>query len=206
VQLRFDREAIQPRAVAELAWQRQVARLDQRRRFAQRLDAQHQRAGVVLPAPGVRGLDQMARGKLGLIVQLQQAMQFELAQRLPRAVADQHEHIACHQIAVAEIGHDVDVEPQRAFEHMRHARRFPDVIGRQLHQAFAAQAIQTAVADVRVVIAMAAQGQRRQRRRHAAGFVPRRGLAGQPAVDRGQHRAEGMRNFPGIGRRVKIGQ
>jgi hypothetical protein len=133
-------------------------------------------------------------------------VQLELAERLPHAVAHQQEDVACRQLALAEIRQHMGVESERAFQHVRHAGRFPHVVAGQRVEGFAAQAIQPAVADVRVVVAAAAQHQRGERGRHAAGRDARSALPVQPAIDGAQHRSQRAWNLPGVGRGVVIGQ
>jgi hypothetical protein len=201
-------EIVETGARVQASRQRQHAQIGDRRlvRRRHRLDPDHQGGGVVLAAPGMGLAHQGAGGELGRVVQLHEPMQFLLPEGFPDTVAGQQEAVAPQQFAVAEVRHDMAVQPQGPLQHVGHAGRLPDMVRGELLEQLATLPIQAAVADMGEVVAASAQGQGGQGGGHAAGLVARGGLAREPAVDRRQHRGEGAGNLPGVGRGVEIGE
>ena len=202
VQADDHRQPLERLAVAQLRRQRQAGAARQlvgQRALRQRLHPQHQRRQVVLRAGGQRRFAQHAGGALHVEVQVQDLVDALVTQRLPHAVAQQREHVAGVQVAVAEIRHHVLVQPHAALEHVRQRRFLPHVIDGQLRQPPLTEPVDAAVADVGDGVAVAAQHQRRQRRHQ------RLALRAQPAVVRRQQPVQRRRHCPRFRRGVVVG-
>ena len=146
------------------------------------------------------GADQRARGgaEIGFITQ--DGADAGVGQHAPDAVADQQETIAQGEFVVAIVHHQMLIQPQRALEHVLHARLFPDVILAESIKGAVAPAIDPAIADMGEGEAAAAQDhatERGQQRLAVAASL-------QPAVLRHQQAFQGLGGGPGFRCRVVV--